>query len=54
MMIRTSGSQKNRKAKESYTLSPVSDYYASLSPHDLEEQADWGEFAMREFPKESA
>jgi len=95
MMIRTSSSQKNRKAKKSYTLSPesvefleamrkrrrapsvssileeilqaarreqgkaaieraVSDYYASLSPYDVKEQADWGEFAMREFPKESA
>jgi hypothetical protein len=31
----------------------VSDYYSSLSPQEAEEQANWGEFAMHEFHKES-
>jgi hypothetical protein len=31
----------------------VSDYYSSLAPEEAEEQANWGEFAMQEFPKES-
>ena len=32
----------------------VSDYYSSLSQEESEEQANWGEFALREFPKEGA
>jgi hypothetical protein len=30
------------------------DYYASLSHADVEEQASWGDFALREFPNEEA
>lgn len=32
----------------------VADYYSSLSEEEVEEQAAWGRFALREFPKESA
>jgi len=32
----------------------VSDYYSSLSQEESEEQTNWGEFALREFPKEGA
>jgi hypothetical protein len=28
----------------------VADYYGSLSTEDATEQAEWGEFALREFP----
>ena len=30
----------------------VADYYGSLSTEDAKEQAEWGEFALREFPYE--
>jgi hypothetical protein len=30
----------------------VSDYYASLSQEEAEEQTNWGEFALREFSSE--
>jgi hypothetical protein len=30
----------------------VADYYGSLSTEEVEEQAEWGEFALREFPHE--
>jgi len=30
----------------------VSAYYSSLSEKEVLEQAQWGEFAMREFPTE--
>jgi hypothetical protein len=30
----------------------VSDYYTSLSQVESEEQTNWGEFALREFPGE--
>ncbi len=29
----------------------VEDYYTSLSPEDLAELAEWGEFALTEFPE---
>ena len=32
----------------------VIDYYDSLSGEEAEELAKWGEFALRQFPKESA
>lgn len=28
----------------------VADYYSSLSRQESEEQTEWGEFALREFP----
>lgn len=31
----------------------VSEYYSSLSDQEVLEQAQWGEFALGEFPKES-
>lgn len=30
----------------------VGEYYSSLSDEEVTEQAHWGEFALREFPKE--
>jgi hypothetical protein len=30
----------------------VADYYGSLSTEEAKEQAEWGEFALREFPCE--
>ena len=30
----------------------VTEYYNSLSGEEAQELAEWGEFAMREFPKE--
>jgi DNA-binding PadR family transcriptional regulator len=30
----------------------VTDYYGSLSGEEAMEQSQWGEFALREFPKE--
>jgi hypothetical protein len=30
----------------------VSDYYSSLADSELEERAQWGEFALAQFPKE--
>lgn len=32
----------------------VNDYYTGLSAEEAEEQVRWGEFALREFPKEVA
>jgi hypothetical protein len=32
----------------------VSDYYTELSAGEADEQAQWGEFALNEFPKEVA
>src|SRR5712692_8982768 len=32
----------------------VTQYYDSLSPEEVQEQADWGEFAMRQFSSEDA
>ena len=32
----------------------VADYYAALSHEESEEQTNWGEFALREFPKVDA
>jgi hypothetical protein len=32
----------------------VSDYYSSLSSREAEEQANWGEFALGEFPTRGA
>jgi hypothetical protein len=31
----------------------VGSYYDSLSPGEEQEQRDWGEFALREFPTEA-
>jgi len=31
----------------------MGDYYTSLSRAESQEQSTWGEFAMREFPKET-
>ncbi|HUI77830.1 MAG TPA: hypothetical protein VLY24_07925 [Bryobacteraceae bacterium] len=45
--------QAFRRSQEKLALEKaVTDYYTSLSPADAEEQARWGEFALREFPKE--
>jgi len=30
----------------------VADYYGSLTTHEVAEQAEWGEFGLREFPNE--
>jgi len=30
----------------------VANYYSSLSPEEVTEQAEWGEFALSEFPHE--
>jgi hypothetical protein len=32
----------------------TADYYTSLSQGEAEEQTNWGEFALREFPNEGA
>ena len=32
----------------------VADYYGSLAPGEVEEQTEWGRFALREFPNEGA
>jgi hypothetical protein len=32
----------------------IADYYSSLSPREVEEQRNWSEFAMRQFPIENA
>lgn len=32
----------------------VSAYYSSLSDEEVREQAEWGEFALGEFPSEPA
>ena len=31
----------------------VSDYYDGLSAEEVEEQSEWGDFALRQFPEES-
>jgi hypothetical protein len=44
-----------RREQEKDTLEQaVADYYTSLSDEEAGEQANWGEFALREFPKEGA
>jgi predicted CopG family antitoxin len=39
-----------RKHERAAIERAVVDYYGSLSEPEAEEQAEWGEFAMREFP----
>jgi hypothetical protein len=46
--------QQSRREQAKAALNrAVSDYYDSLSPNDSEEQIQWGEFALMEFPAES-
>jgi hypothetical protein len=45
--------QAVRRAQERASIEKsVSDYYSSLSDTELQEQAQWGEFALSEFPSE--
>jgi hypothetical protein len=39
-----------RKHEKAAVERAVADYYGSLSEPQAEEQAEWGEFALREFP----
>lgn len=46
--------QAVRRRQERATIEKaVSDYYSSLSDEEVEEQAQWGEFALGEFLRES-
>jgi len=43
-----------RKQERAAIERAVADYYTSLSPEEAEEQTEWGEFALREFPSEGS
>lgn len=31
----------------------VTEYYSALTPHEVEQQLQWGDFALREFPPDA-
>lgn len=42
-----------REEEKARVEKAVADYYGSLSREEADEQSEWGEFAMREFPAEA-
>ncbi len=41
-----------RETRNAQLEQSVDDYYSSLSPAEMEEQVNWGKFALSEFPVE--